>query len=187
MRLGILGSTRGTVMLSLIDAIKQKQLTADIALVMSNKANALILENAKQHGLSTHFADPAQYSKEEYDKILSDKFLECKVDFIILIGYMRILSNNMIDPWRNKIINIHPSLLPAFRGGMDLNVHQAVIDAKIKETGCTIHYVTEEVDAGPILVQKKCIVLPNDTAERLKARVQALEGVALIEAINNLS
>lgn len=187
MRLGILGSTRGTVMLSLLNAIKQKELIASIALVMSNKADALILENAKKQGITAYFQDPANLSREAYDQHLSTQFIEHQVDLIVLIGYMRILSKAMVEPWRNKIINTHPSLLPAYGGKMDLDVHQAVIDAKEKETGCTIHYVTEELDAGPILLQKKCIVLPTDNAERLKARVQMLESIALIEAIKKLS
>lgn len=187
MRIGILGSTRGTVMSSLIDAIRNKECRAEVALVISNKSDAPILENAKKQGVAADFIDPSGLSKDQYDQQLSDRFLKEAVDLIILIGYMRILSNPMVTAWQNKIINTHPSLLPAFAGGMDLNVHQMVIDANVKESGCTIHYVTEALDAGPIILQKKCIVLPTDTAEHLKARVQALESIALIEVINKLS
>ena len=98
---------------------------------------------------------------------------------LLSVGYMRILSAEFVTEWNNKVINVHPSLLPAFAGKMDLEVHQAVLD----ETGCTIHYVTPEVDEGPVLLQKKCAVLKNDTAESLKNRVQLLEGAALVEAI----
>jgi len=187
MRLGILGSTRGTVMMSIIDAIQQKRVTAEIAVVLSNKINALILEKAKAYHIPAFFVEGHQKSKEEYEDELTQILKDHAVDLIILIGYMGILSHHFTTQWMNRCINIHPSLLPQFAGAMDLNVHQAVLDAKLKQTGCTVHYVTDEVDAGPILLQKKCIVLPSDNVERLKARVQELEGSALIEVINTLS
>jgi len=185
MRLGILGSTRGTDMLAIIAAIQQKRLSASIEIVVSNKADAVILERAKTHGLPTKFVNPQGLTRESYDNEISDLLRRNKVELIVLIGYMRILSAAFVADWRNKIINVHPSLLPAFAGGMDQDVHQAVLDAGIKETGCTVHYVTEEVDAGPILVQKRCDVLPDDSIESLRTRVQALEGEALIEAIRS--
>lgn len=185
-RLGILGSTRGTDMLAIINAIQQKQLLASIEIVLSNKKEAVILERARAHQLNSEFVDPANFSKDTYDKKISEILHAHKVDLIVLIGYMRILSAQFVNEWRNHIINVHPSLLPAFAGGMDANVHQAVLDSGVKETGCTVHYVTEEVDAGPILIQKKCPVLPHDTVETLKNRVQKLEGEALIEAISIL-
>ncbi|TAL61953.1 MAG: phosphoribosylglycinamide formyltransferase, partial [Legionella sp.] len=99
----------------------------------------------------------------------------------------RILSPEFVTHWKDRIINVHPSLLPAFAGKMDLAVHQAVIDAKVPETGCTVHFVTAEVDAGPIILQKKCPVLASDTAEGLKLKVQQLEALALVDAINSLT
>ena len=183
-RLGILGSTRGTDMLALIKAIENQQLNARIEIVISNKKDAIILERARQHNLNAEFVDPAQLTRELYDQKISEVLHSHQVDLVILIGYMRILSNEFVNTWRNKIINVHPSLLPAFAGGMDGNVHQAVLNSGVKETGCTVHYVTEEVDAGPILVQKKCPVLPSDTVDSLKERVQKLEGEALVEAIH---
>lgn len=184
LRLGILGSTRGTALLPIIDAIQQKQLAAEIAIVLSNKRDALILEKAKQHGLMAEFIDSTSLTRELYDQKLSDRFKAVRVEFVVLIGYMRILSRDFIHHWQNKIINIHPSLLPEFSGLMDLKVHQAVLDAKRTISGCTVHYVTEEVDQGPILLQKTCAVLPGDSAFDLKSRVQSLESIALIEAIN---
>jgi phosphoribosylglycinamide formyltransferase-1 len=185
-RLGILGSTRGTDMLAIIAAIKQKKLHASIEIVISNKKNALILERAKSVGIPAEFADPNNLTMIEYDHILSNKMQTHQVDLIVLIGYMRILSADFVIGWQNKIINIHPSLLPAFAGGMNNDVHKAVLAAGVKETGCTVHYVTEVVDAGPIILQKRCKVLPLDTVESLKTRVQELEGDALIEAIENI-
>lgn len=186
-RLAILGSTRGTLMLNLIDAIQQKSLAADIRLVISNKADAMILENAKRHGLHTQYVDSSHLTREMYDHKISNLLKEQMIDLVVLIGYMRILSKEFVDAWKNKIINVHPSLLPAYAGKMDRQVHQAVLAAKEKESGCTVHYVTEEVDAGPVLIQKKCVVLSTDTVDELRARVQALEGTALIEAIKQLS
>ncbi|HLB42065.1 MAG TPA: phosphoribosylglycinamide formyltransferase [Gammaproteobacteria bacterium] len=185
--LGILGSTRGTTMNAIHSAIEQKRLSATIEVVISNQANALILERATILGLNIQFIDPAGFTRETYDHQVSACLQQYCVDLVVLIGYMRILSNHFIDQWKNKIINIHPSLLPAFAGKMDLDVHRAVLAADIKETGCTVHYVIQEIDAGPIILQKRCAVLPHDTPETLKARVQALEGEALVEAIAQLN
>jgi phosphoribosylglycinamide formyltransferase-1 len=185
-KLGVLGSTRGTLMLNVIEAIQQHVLSAKISVVISNKPDALILENAKKHGMPALFINPLNITRENYDDKLSETLSEYQVDLVMLVGYMRILSKKFVETWSNKIINVHPSLLPAFSGLMDKQVHQAVLDAEMKETGCTVHYVTEEVDAGPVLIQKKCDVLINDTAETLKARVQALESIALIEALNKI-
>ena len=100
---------------------------------------------------------------------------------------MRILSAEFCREWHDRILNVHPSLLPKYAGGMDTNVHAEVIKNGDAETGCTIHFVTEEVDAGPILIQKKCVVASDDTVETLKAKVQMLEGDAFIEAIKLIS
>lgn len=186
LKLGIIGSTRGTGMLVLQDAIAHGKLDAEIAVVVSNKADALILARAREFQIPANFIDPTELSREEYDNKLTDCLVAHKVDLIVLIGFMRILSSAFIARWRDKIINVHPSLLPAFAGLMDQSVHQAVLASGVKETGCSVHQVTEEVDAGPVLVQKKCIVLPHDTVESLKARVQSLEGPALIEAIQKI-
>ncbi len=182
--LGILGSTRGTDLEAIIAAIQHKNLSAEIKVVVSNKEDAYILERAKQHALPAVFLNPADLSRAAFDQKISTLMQAHAVDYIILIGYMRILSNEFVQEWRNKIINVHPSLLPAFAGGMDKDVYQRVLDSGITETGCTVHIVTEELDGGPILVQKKCPVLPNDSVEILKNRVQALEGDALVEAIH---
>ncbi|AMP89676.1 phosphoribosylglycinamide formyltransferase [Legionella pneumophila] len=183
-RLGILGSTRGTNMLALVDAINEGILKATIKVVISNKPDAIILERAKLLGLNTQFVNPDGLSRVDFDKKVSDILTNHQVDLIVLIGYMRILSSDFVNKWNNRVINVHPSLLPAFAGKMDMDVHQAVLDSGLMETGCTIHYVTEEVDAGPIILQKKCPILEGDTPQTLKARVQQLEGIALIDAIN---
>jgi phosphoribosylglycinamide formyltransferase-1 len=182
-RLGILGSTRGTDMLALIAAIEEKKLSASIEVVISNKDGAIILDRARAHGLTAKFVDAKAVTRAQYDEMLTHELLVHQVELVVLIGYMRILSPEFVKAWRHRIINVHPSLLPAFAGGMDGDVHAAVLAAGVKETGCTVHYVTDEVDAGPILIQKKCAVLASDTPESLKLKVQQLEGEALIEAI----
>ena len=108
---------------------------------------------------------------------------ENNVDLILLIGFMRILSASFCKQWRNKILNVHPSLLTKYGGGMDIDVHKQVLLNGDKKTGCTIHYVNEDVDQGPILVQKECDVLPKDNEFTLKDKVQKLEGLAYIEAV----
>jgi phosphoribosylglycinamide formyltransferase 1 len=116
-------------------------------------------------------------------KILDEK----KVELILLIGYMRFISKDFVEKWRNKIMNVHPSLLPKYAGGMDKNVHELVLKNKEKETGMTIHFVDEGADSGPIILQKKCIIAPDETVDTLKNKVQKLEGEGFIEAIKLFS
>lgn len=187
MRLGILGSTRGTNLNAIITGIQQQVLPMTVEVVISNKSSALILERASHVGLRTQFLDPIGLTREEYDLKLSELLKYYAIDVVVLIGYMRILSEGFITIWKNKVINVHPSLLPAYQGMMDLDIHRAVIAAHESETGCTVHYVTEKVDGGPIILQKKCRVYAEDTAEELKYRVQQLEGQALVEVLKNLS
>ena len=186
-RLGILGSTRGTNLDAIVTAIHHKQLAASIEIVISNKLTAPILARANAFGLTTEYCDPAGLTRESFDAKVSALLASHQVDLVVLIGYMRIISAEFIATWQDKIINVHPSLLPAHAGKMDLDVHRAVIAAGDQETGCTVHYVTEQVDAGPIVLQKKCVVFPDDTAEILKERVQKLEGIALVEAITRIA
>jgi phosphoribosylglycinamide formyltransferase-1 len=183
-RLAVLGSTRGTDLQAIIDAIKSGLLKAEIVCVISNKKDAYILERAKQHGIEALFINPKGLTREEYDKLIMDEIEKrSPVDLILLIGYMRILSNQFVKKYKWRIINIHPSLLPAFAGGMDLNVHKAVLDYGVKVTGCTLHFVDEGVDTGPIILQKPVMVDDDDTPETLKAKVQKAEQEVLIEAI----
>lgn len=170
-------------MLDLIHAIAKGGLSATIRMVMSDQADAGILERAKIHQLPHVLVEKKTLSREAYDEVLAHQLSAIDVDLIVLIGFMRILTPTFVQRFRDRIINVHPSLLPAFAGKMDRAVHQAVLDSGVKKTGCTVHFVTEEVDKGTIIVQKTCDVLPNDTVELLRKRVQALEGLALIEAI----
>lgn len=193
MRIGVLGSTRGSSLLPFVNALQNqnnhfdKQFNAEnahqIAVVMSNKADALILERAKEINIPAIFLSSQGLSREAYDALITQQLLHYRIECVVLIGYMRILSGAFIKQWSERIINVHPSLLPAFAGLMDLAVHEAVLASRVQETGVTVHHVTEEVDNGPIIIQKKCAVLASDTPDILKMRVQALEGEALAEAI----
>lgn len=184
LRIAVLGSTRGTDLQAIIDSIKSGELYAEIVCVISNRRDAYILERARMNGIEAIFIDPKGLSREEYDKIIvSELEKRGPIDLVLLIGYMRILSKFFVDRFRWRILNIHPSLLPAFSGGMDLEVHKAVLDYGVKVTGCTLHFVDEGVDTGPILIQKVVEVSDDDTPLTLKAKVQKKEQEALIEAI----
>ena len=183
-KLGVLGSTNGTDLQAILDAIDQKIIRASVGIVISNKKNAYILERAKKYGVNTQYIRHKGKSRQEFDQEVTNLLNKNEVDLVLLIGFMRILSDEFCHNWRDKILNVHPSLLPKYAGGMDTNVHEEVLANGDTETGCTIHFVTEEVDGGPILVQKSCKVDPNDNIDTLKKRVQALEGQAFIEAIN---
>lgn len=182
-RLGILGSTRGSTMLALIKAIEERRLAARIEVVISNREDAVILSRAREYGLRSVFIPANGLGREAYDMKISECLKAQDVNLLVLIGYMRILSARFVQDWPNRVINVHPSLLPAFAGKMDLDVHKAVIEAREKKTGCTVHFVTEAVDSGPIILQKSCPVRAEDTPELLKQRVQALEAETLVEAI----
>lgn len=183
LKVGVLGSTRGTALQGILDAIAVGTLDVEIVLVASDKQTAPILERAGKHGLHAVFIDPAGLKREAYDRLVSEALREAEVELVLLIGYMRIVSAKFVETWSGRLLNVHPSLLPAFGGLMNQKVHEAVLAAGVSETGCTIHQVTEEVDGGPIVLQKRCPVLPGDTPERLKDRVQALEQAAFVEVL----
>ncbi|MBI5413621.1 phosphoribosylglycinamide formyltransferase [Candidatus Peregrinibacteria bacterium] len=176
-RIAVLASTRGTDLQTIIDAIKAGHLNVELACVISNKKNCYALERAHHQGFKTHFVDPKEKSRVEFDREMA-KILEAeKVDLIVLVGYMRILTPFFTGKFHKKIINVHPALIPKYCGQdfYGANVHEAVLKAGEKETGMTIHYVEEGVDTGEIILQKKCAVLPTDTPDTLKERVQTLE------------
>lgn len=162
LRLGVLGSTRGTALIPVIEACASGELHAEIVAVVSNRKSAPILEKGRALGVTvtTKFISSKGLSRAQYDAECTATLLGAGVEFVLLIGYMRILSKPFTDFWAERCINVHPSLLPKHAGGMDLAVHQAVIDAGEEETGCTIHQVTEAVDGGPIVIQKTVKVSP---------------------------
>jgi phosphoribosylglycinamide formyltransferase-1 len=182
-RLGVLGSTRGTDLEAILSAINNKKLAAEVSVVISNRENAYILTRAKNHNVPSLFISHKNKSREEFDKNVTTILKQYNVELVLLIGFMRILSAEFCQAWRDRVLNVHPSLLPKYAGGMDMSVHKEVLKNGDHETGCTIHFVTETVDGGPVLVQKRCTVETNETVATLKLKVQALEGGAFIEAI----
>ena len=186
-RLGVLGSTKGTDLQAILDAIHNDALDAAVVVVVSNRENSYILERARNHNIPDVFVPHTGKTRDEFDREITAALHQHEAELVLLIGYMRILSAEFCRIWQDRILNIHPSLLPKYAGGIDTNVHEKVLRNGDLETGCTIHFVTEEVDAGPILIQKKCTVAAEDTIESLKTRVQQLEGVAFIEAIEMIA
>ena len=182
-RVGVLGSTKGTDLQAIINSIDKKELNAEISVVISNKEDSYILERAKNNSIANVFISHKNKSREVFDQEITKVLTKHGVELILLIGFMRILSTGFCQKWRDRLLNVHPSLLPKYAGGMDINVHEEVLRNGDKETGCTIHFVTEDVDGGPILIQKRCCVNSGDTVETLKAKVQRLEGEAFIESI----
>lgn len=185
LKIGVLGSTRGTALQGVLDALAAKRLDVELVLVISDKAAAPILERASAYGVATKFVDPAGLTREAYDARVTEALQQAGVELVLMIGYMRIVSDAFIESWRGRMLNVHPSLLPAFGGLMNKRVHEAVLAAGVSETGCTIHQVTEEVDGGPIVLQKRCAVLPGDTVDTLKDRVQGLEQEAFVDVLRS--
>jgi phosphoribosylglycinamide formyltransferase-1 len=180
-KIGILISGRGSNMLALADAVAEGRIPgAEIALVVSDHANAAGLDRARDRGLKTLVIERGGRSREEHDSATVAALRDHGVDIVCLAGYMRLLSGYFIEAYRNRILNIHPSLLPAFPG---LDAHRQVIEHGVKWTGCTVHFVDETLDGGPIIGQKVVPVLPDDTEETLSARVLKEEHQLYAEAL----
>lgn len=173
MKTAILISGRGSNMRALVEAAKAPEFPATIALVMANRADAAGLAFAEAEGIATAVVPRRDYDNDEaFEAALTEKLKEAGIELICLAGFMRILSASFVDAWRNRLINIHPSLLPAFRG---LRTHERALAAGVRVAGATVHYVRAEMDDGPIIVQGAVPVLSGDDAESLAARVLAME------------
>lgn len=172
-RLGVLISGRGSNLQAIIDAIERKQLDASIAVVISNRAGAPGLELARQAGIETLVLSHKGFpSREDYDRALVKELKDRGVALVCLAGFMRLLSPVMVGAFPNRILNIHPSLLPKYPG---LHPQQQALDDGATESGATVHLVNNDLDAGPIVLQSSVPVLPGDTAEILAARILAVE------------
>jgi len=172
-KLAVLISGRGSNLQSLLDAAAAKDFPAEIALVISNKPDAGGLARAEKAGVPQLTINHRDFGKgpaarAAFDGALSDALAKADIDFICLAGFMRILTEEFVERWRGKLINIHPSLLPSFKG---LDVHERMIEAGVKIAGCTVHFVTAEMDAGPIIGQAAVPVMPGDDADTLAARI----------------
>lgn len=183
-KLAVLGSTKGTDMQAIIDAIESGALDAKIVAVVSSVPDAFIVERARKHNLEAFTFNYKDYSsREEFDRKVIAVLKGKQADLVLLIGYNRILSDHFCREYRHRIVNIHPSLLPAFAGGFDKNVHEEVLKAGVKVSGCTLHFVTEQVDGGPIIMQKAVEIREGDDADSLKDKVQAAEQEVFLKAI----
>lgn len=180
MRLGILISGRGSNFEAIANAIARKKLDAEIAIVISNRSNAPGLEIARQRGIPMRVIASAGIERETYDKLLIEELQTHQVDLVCLAGFMRMLSASVIRAFPNRVLNIHPSLLPAFSG---LDAQRQAIEYGVKIAGCTVHFVDEFLDSGPIILQAAVPVLEGDTLEALSARILAQEHVIYPKAI----
>ena len=175
LKIAVLVSGGGTNLQALIDAERRGEIiNGEISLVISSKSDAFALERAKKAGIPCEVLIRKQYATmEEYDRALIDLLQKHQIDLIVLAGFMTIISDRVIDAYRNKIINVHPSLIPAFcgEGFYGLRVHEAALQRGVKLTGATIHFVNEVCDGGPIILQKAVAVSPDDTAQTLQKRV----------------
>ncbi|OGW54954.1 MAG: phosphoribosylglycinamide formyltransferase [Nitrospirae bacterium RBG_19FT_COMBO_55_12] len=168
-KLGVLVSGRGSNLQAIIDNIEKGSLNAEIAVVISDQADAYALERARKHKIPAVHVDAKKYqSKEAYDAALVEELRNRKVDLVCLAGFMRIITPVVIKAFSNRIMNIHPSLLPAFPG---LHVQKKALDHGVKFSGCTVHFVDEGMDTGPIIIQAVAPVLDNDTEDSLSERI----------------
>ena len=183
-RLVILISGRGSNMVSIIEAIDANQLDADIVAVISNRPDATGSVAAADRGIPTAVVDHTEYQdRDSFDRALAETVDRFNPHLVILAGFMRILTADFVNHYANKLLNIHPSLLPQFKG---LNTHQRAIDAKASEHGATVHFVTAELDDGPIVLQAKVPVLADDDAQTLAKRVLIQEHQLYPNAIKKI-
>jgi phosphoribosylglycinamide formyltransferase-1 len=172
-RVGVLASGRGSNLQAIIDAIEARKLDAQIVLVLSNKKDAVALERARKHGLTDVFLDPKPFagqpdSREAYDRAVLDVLRKHDVELVLLAGYMKIVTPVLVKAYENRMMNIHPALLPSFPG---LDAQKQALEHGVKISGCTVHFVTEGVDEGPIIIQAAVPVQEGDTPETLAARI----------------
>jgi len=168
-RVAILISGRGSNMRALIEAAKEKEYPAEIALVISNVADAGGLAFARKHGIPAEVIEHGKFpSREIFDNAVDIALTKADIEIVALAGFMRLLSTRFVEKWQGRMINVHPSLLPAYKG---LHTHRRAIEAQEKFAGCTVHFVTPALDDGPAILQAKVPILPGDTEETLAARV----------------
>lgn len=176
-RIGVLASGKGTNFQAIVDYIKDENLPIEVSIVISDNPDAFVLERAKKENIKAVYIPPGKYKtflekkiEEEYVRVLKEN----KVELVCLAGFMRVLKKTFIRSFPNKIINIHPSLLPAFPG---LEAWKKALEYGVKFTGCTVHFVDEKIDSGPIILQAVVPVLPEDTPETLHQRIQEKEHI----------
>ena len=173
-RVAILISGRGSNMAALIEAARTSDYPADVALVLSNVPDATGLVRAREAAIATEVIDHRPFGKdrEAFDRQLDAALVAHRIDIVCLAGFLRVLSRWFVERWNGRLINIHPSLLPAFKG---LHTHERALAAGAKQHGATVHFVVPELDSGPIIEQQSVAVLPGETPEQLAARVLEIE------------
>jgi phosphoribosylglycinamide formyltransferase-1 len=179
-RLGILISGRGSNFEAIANSIARYKLDAEIAIVISNRANAPGLEIARERGIPLRVIASAGMEREAYDRMLIEELKTHEVELVCLAGFMRLLSTNIIRAFPDRVLNIHPSLLPAFTG---LDAPRQALEYGVRITGCTVHFVDEFLDSGPIIIQAAVPVLENDTVDSLSARILTQEHLIYPKAI----
>jgi phosphoribosylglycinamide formyltransferase-1 len=187
MVLGILGSGSGSNMQAILDAIAAGTLDARIALVLSDNPDAYILERAAKNGIPSGVIDCRGFKTKFPDEAQAEtaaRLKEAGVELVCLAGFMRLVKRPLLDAFPDRILNIHPSLLPAFPG---IAAWKQAVDAGVSETGCTVHYVDDGMDTGPVILQEKIPVLPDDTDKTLHARIQVVEHRLYPEAIRRVA
>ena len=186
-KIAVLVSGGGTNLQSIIDAVKVGELDCKVEMVISSKDGVYALERAKKAGIDTYVVSKKEYGENQSNRIL--ELTEGKVDLIVLAGYLSILDGEILDKFKNRIINIHPSLIPSFCGPKmyGLHVHEAAIKKGVKVSGCTVHFVNNEVDGGAIILQEAVTVYFEDSAEDLQKRILVKEHLLLPKAIKLIS
>lgn len=181
LRLGVLASGRGSNFQAIIDEIEYGRLNASVQLLVVDNPSAFAIERAKKYDIKHIFLDPALYqSKDAYFEEMAEILLSHNVELIVLAGFMRVVRKPLIDKFPNRIMNIHPALLPSFKG---LHGQRQAVDCGVKIAGCTVHFVDEGIDTGPIIIQAAVPIYPDDTEETASERILALEHKIYPEAI----
>ena len=180
-KIAVLASGRGSNLQTIINSIENGYVkNAEINVVISNKRDAYALERGRNHGISTVFLDPSRCDNAKYDLKILVVLKQYEIDLLLLAGYFQLLGPEIIEAYRNRILNIHPSLLPSFKG---LHAQKQAFEYGVKITGCTIHFVDEGLDSGPIILQSCVPVLQGDTEETLTARILEQEHIIYSEAV----
>ncbi|NHM28275.1 phosphoribosylglycinamide formyltransferase [Desulfofundulus sp. TPOSR] len=181
LRLGVLASGRGSNLQAILDAIDEGRLAAEVVVVISDNGEAKALERARLHSIPAIHINPAQFpDKHTYEEVIVDTLKKHQVELVCLAGYMRLVGRVMLESFPNRIMNIHPALLPAFPG---LHAQQRALEYGVRYSGCTVHFVDEGMDTGPIILQAVVPVLPDDTPETLADRILEQEHRIYPEAI----
>ena len=185
MKIAVLISGRGSNLQSLIDAQARGSLSAEISLVISNIPNATGLERAIRAGIPTKTISHRDFlNRRDFEGAINIALLEAHIELVCLAGFMRLLTDSFVNKWADRLVNIHPSLLPSFKG---LNTHERALDAGVRFTGCTVHFVRSEMDNGPVILQAAVPILPDDDADSLAARVLEQEHIIYPLAVDMIA